>query len=51
MRYPKLYTSLEEFERMELRSGNVEWSSVEFFDDVLDDNLWREDDEEEEDEY
>jgi hypothetical protein len=50
MKYPRLYTSLEEFERMELRSGNTDWSIGRFFEEVLDDigfEDWEDDHEEE----
>jgi len=36
MKYPRLYTSLEEFERMELGSS-TDWSVGRFLDDVFDD--------------
>jgi hypothetical protein len=53
MKYPRLYNSLDEFERMELRNGNAEWSIDAFFNEVLETNGSRDDfeEEEEEDEY
>jgi hypothetical protein len=51
MKYPRLYKSLDEFERMELRNRSGDWSAGEFFQEVLEepfvDDLWEEDDEDE----
>jgi hypothetical protein len=53
MKYPRLYSSLDEFEKMELRHGSTDWSMDQFFDEVLREDLGFcddfEDDEEEED--
>ena len=52
MKYPRLYNSLDEFEKMELRHGSTDWSIDQFFDEVMrEDTGFRDegDDEEEED--
>lgn len=53
MKYPRLYKSFEEFERMELRAPNSDLRPGEFFQEVLDepyvDDLYEE--EEDEDDY
>jgi hypothetical protein len=50
MKYPRLYTSLDEFERMELRNGSTGWRAGEFFEEVLDECNYVEDFEDEEEE-
>lgn len=51
MKYPRLYSSLDEFERMELRNGSVDWRVGEFFEEVLDECIVEEYDDEEEEDY
>ena len=50
MKYPRLYTSLEEFERLELGTSNQDWSAGQFFEDVLEDYATYEYEDEEEEE-
>jgi hypothetical protein len=52
MRYPRLYKSFEEFERMELRTPNSDLRPGEFFQEVLEEPYvddFYEDDEDDED--
>ncbi len=54
MKYPRLYASLDEFERMELRHGSGGWSIDQFFEEVLSEDVGFADDfgsDDDEDDY